>query len=97
MLLTLSCGAVGLTLTVASRVYLMEPHWNPNLEEQALARVHRMGQTREVTTVRLYMRDSFEEQVMEVQKTKKQLAGLLLSPHDGSQTDDSLSGLQVGG
>ncbi|OBR07059.1 WD domain-containing protein [Colletotrichum higginsianum IMI 349063] len=75
----------------------MEPHWNPNLEEQALARVHRMGQTREVTTVRLYMRDSFEEQVMEVQKTKKQLAGLLLSPHDGSQTDDSLSGLQVGG
>ncbi|WQF88244.1 Putative helicase, P-loop containing nucleoside triphosphate hydrolase, SNF2-like domain superfamily [Colletotrichum destructivum] len=94
MLLTLSCGAVGLTLTVASRVYLMEPHWNPNLEEQALARVHRMGQTREVTTMRLYMRDSFEEQVMEVQKTKKQLAGLLLSPHDGSQTDDSLSGLQ---
>ncbi|TQN71972.1 putative SWI/SNF-related matrix-associated actin-dependent regulator of chromatin subfamily A member 3-like 1, partial [Colletotrichum shisoi] len=77
-----------------------EPRWaflcrNPNLEKQALARVHRMGQTREVTTVRLYMRDSFEEQVMEVQKTKKQLAGLLLSPHDGSQTDDSLSGLQV--
>ncbi|KAJ0164942.1 putative matrix-associated actin-dependent regulator of chromatin subfamily [Colletotrichum tanaceti] len=97
MLLTLSCGAVGLTLTVASRVYLMEPHWNPNLEEQALARVHRIGQIREVTTVRLYMRDSFEEQVMEVQKTKKQLAGLLLSPHDGSQTDDSLSGLQVSG
>ncbi|KAK2008425.1 hypothetical protein LZ32DRAFT_662089 [Colletotrichum eremochloae] len=83
MLLTLSCGAVGLTLTVASRVYLMEPHWNPNLEEQALARVHRIGQTREVTT-----------QVMEVQKTKKQLAGLLLSPHDGGQSDDSLSGLQ---
>ncbi|GKT76547.1 hypothetical protein ColTof4_08970 [Colletotrichum tofieldiae] len=94
MLLTLSCGAVGLTLTVASRVYLMEPHWNPNLEEQALARVHRIGQTREVTTVRLYVRDSFEEQVMEVQKSKKQLAGLLLSPHDGGQSDDSLSGLQ---
>ncbi|KAJ3938059.1 uncharacterized protein N0V96_012059 [Colletotrichum fioriniae] len=78
MLLTLSCGAVG----------------NPNLEEQALARVHRIGQTREVTTVRLYVRDSFEEQVMEVQKSKKQLAGLLLSPHDGGQSDDSLSGLQ---
>ncbi|KAK1849666.1 hypothetical protein CCHR01_07721 [Colletotrichum chrysophilum] len=39
----------------------MEPHWNPNIEEQALARVHRIGQTREVTTVRLYMRDSFEK------------------------------------
>ncbi|KAK6065572.1 hypothetical protein SCUP515_11130 [Seiridium cupressi] len=61
MLLTLSCGAVGLTLTAASRAYLLEPHWNPTLEEQALARIHRLGQTQEVTTVRLYVRDSFEE------------------------------------
>ncbi|KAI1208369.1 SNF2 family N-terminal domain-containing protein [Annulohypoxylon truncatum] len=94
MLLTLSCGAVGLTLTVASRAYLMEPHWNPTLEEQALARVHRLGQTEEVTTVRLYIRDSFEEQVMQVQESKKQLAGVLLSPHDGKNTDNSLAGLE---
>ncbi|KAL7928886.1 SNF2 family N-terminal domain-containing protein [Trichoderma chlorosporum] len=94
MLLTLSCGAVGLTLTVASRAYLMEPHWNPTLEEQALARIHRIGQTREVTTIRFYMRDSFEEQVMELQESKKNLAGVLLSPHDGGRTDDSLGTLQ---
>ncbi|KAH0430151.1 hypothetical protein CcaCcLH18_05855 [Colletotrichum camelliae] len=94
MLLTLSCGAVGLTLTEASRAYLMEPHWNPNIEEQALARVHRIGQTQEVTTVRMYMRDSFEKQVMEVQDTKKQLAGVLLSPHDGGRLDDKLGSLQ---
>ncbi|KAI0897016.1 P-loop containing nucleoside triphosphate hydrolase protein [Annulohypoxylon nitens] len=94
MLLTLSCGAVGLTLTVASRAYLMEPHWNPTLEEQALTRVHRLGQTKEVTTVRLYVRDSFEEQVMQVQESKKQLAGVLLSPHDGKNMDSSLSGLE---
>ncbi|KAI6084099.1 SNF2 family N-terminal domain-containing protein [Hypoxylon rubiginosum] len=94
MLLTLSCGAVGLTLTVASRAYLIEPHWNPTLEEQALARIHRLGQTREVTTVRLYMRDSFEEQVIKVQESKKQLANVLLSPHDGTQTNDSLGTLQ---
>ncbi|KAF4997424.1 hypothetical protein FDECE_12075, partial [Fusarium decemcellulare] len=61
MLLTLSCGAAGLTLTAATRAYLMEPHWNPTLEEQALARIHRIGQTREVTTVRFYVRDSFEQ------------------------------------
>ncbi|KAF0315663.1 WD domain-containing protein [Colletotrichum asianum] len=61
MLLTLSCGAVGLTLTAASRAYLVEPHWNPTLEEQALARIHRLGQSREVTTVRLCVRNSFEE------------------------------------
>lgn len=50
-----------LTLTEASRAYLMEPHWNPTIEEQALARIYRIGQRREVTTVRFYIRDSFEE------------------------------------
>ncbi|KAI0814685.1 SNF2 family N-terminal domain-containing protein [Xylaria sp. FL0064] len=93
MLLTVSCGAVGLTLTVASRAYLMEPHWNPTLEEQALARVHRLGQTKEVTTVRLYMRGSFEEEVIKVQESKKQLANVLLLPHGGS-ADDNLATLQ---
>ncbi|KAF4465801.1 alpha- -mannosyltransferase [Fusarium albosuccineum] len=95
MLLTLSCGAAGLTLTVATRAYLMEPHWNPTLEEQALARIHRIGQTREVTTVRFYVRDSFEQQVMEVQESKKHLAGVLLSPHDGGQADESLGRLEM--
>ncbi|PFH57629.1 hypothetical protein XA68_14768 [Ophiocordyceps unilateralis] len=63
MLLTLNCGAAGLTLTVASRAYLIEPHWNPSLEEQALARIHRLGQTREVTTIRFFIRDSIEEEL----------------------------------
>ncbi|KAF2868792.1 SNF2 family N-terminal domain-containing protein [Massariosphaeria phaeospora] len=94
MLLTLSCGAVGLTLTEASRAYLMEPHWNPTIEEQALARIHRIGQKRPVTTIRFYMRDSFEERVMEVQESKKNLAGVLLSGHDGGHADDSLGALQ---
>ncbi|CAI0652575.1 unnamed protein product [Colletotrichum noveboracense] len=41
--------------------YLVEPHWNPTLEEQALAWIHRLGQSRQVTTVRLCVRNSFEE------------------------------------
>ncbi|KAI0381073.1 SNF2 family N-terminal domain-containing protein [Hypomontagnella monticulosa] len=94
MLLTLSCGAVGLTLTAASRAYLMEPHWNPTLEEQALARVHRLGQKKEVTTVRFYVRDSFEEQVMNLQESKKQLAGVLLSNHDGGHDGDNMGTLE---
>ena len=49
-----------LTLIAASRVYLMEPQWNPAIEEQALARVYRLGQTRDVTTIRLVIRDSIE-------------------------------------
>ncbi|EWG53327.1 hypothetical protein FVEG_11783 [Fusarium verticillioides 7600] len=61
LLLTLTCGAVGLTLTEASRAYLMEPSWNPTLEDQALARIHRIGQTQEVTTLRMFVQNSFEE------------------------------------
>ena len=60
-LMTISCGSVGLDLTAASRAYLMEPHWNPSVEQQALARIYRMGQKRPVTTVRYVMRDSFED------------------------------------
>jgi SNF2 family DNA or RNA helicase len=50
-----------LDLTAGSRAYLLEPHWNPMIEEQALCRVHRVGQKREVTTVRYLIRGSFEE------------------------------------
>ena len=50
-----------LDLTAASTVHLLEPQWNPSLEDQALARVHRIGQTRPVTTIRYFMEDSFEE------------------------------------
>lgn len=50
-----------LDLTAASRAYLLEPQWNPTTEEQALARVHRMGQQRPVTTIRFIVKDSFEE------------------------------------
>ncbi|KAK3687801.1 SNF2 family N-terminal domain-containing protein [Podospora appendiculata] len=79
MLLTLSCGAVGLNLTVASRAYLMEPHWNPTQEEQALARIHRMGQTQPVTTIRLHIKNSYEQNILDLQKDKTHLAGVILS------------------
>lgn len=50
-----------LDLTAASRAYLLEPHWNPMIEEQALCRVHRVGQKRDVTTIRYLMRDLLEK------------------------------------
>ncbi|CZT18128.1 uncharacterized protein RCC_03968 [Ramularia collo-cygni] len=78
-LLTISCGAVGLDLTAASRAYLMEPQWNPSVEQQALARVHRMGQTRPVTTIRYIMRNTVEDRVLQVQQEKRMLSELLLA------------------
>jgi SNF2 family DNA or RNA helicase len=50
-----------LDLTAASVAYLLEPQWNPMMEEQALCRIHRLGQTKEVKTIRYRMKGSFEE------------------------------------
>jgi SNF2 family DNA or RNA helicase len=79
ILITIACGACGLDLTAASTVHLLEPQWNPSLEDQALARVHRLGQIRPVTTIRYVMEDSFEEHILKVQDRKKLLATTLLS------------------
>ncbi|KAI9773870.1 MAG: hypothetical protein M1840_006096 [Geoglossum simile] len=89
--MTISCSSVGLDITAASRVYLMEPQWNPKVEEQALARVHRISQTKEVITTRYVMKDSLEEHVINIQGWKKKLADLLLShnPDSGSESGGS--------
>ncbi|KAF5982360.1 global transactivator [Fusarium bulbicola] len=85
LLLSLGCGAVGLTLTAASRAYLLEPQWNPTIEEQALARIHRLGQTQEVTTVRFVIGGSIEQYVLDIQDGKRDLVSLLSTKNDGGQ------------
>ncbi|KAK2802066.1 alpha-1,6-mannosyltransferase [Onygenales sp. PD_10] len=85
LLLSLKCGAEGLNLTAASRAYMMEPQWNPTIEEQALARVHRLGQTRPVKTTRFIMSDTIEEHIIRVQDRKKHLTELLLSQSASSR------------
>lgn len=94
-LLTISCGAVGLDLTAASRAYLMEPHWNPSVEQQALARIYRVGQQRPVTTVRYVVRDSFEDHVLKVQENKQLLAELFLSHEPKNKASAEKERLQV--
>ncbi|OCL07433.1 hypothetical protein AOQ84DRAFT_377686 [Glonium stellatum] len=94
ILMTISCASVGLDITAASRAYIMEPQWNPTVEEQALARIHRMGQTKAVTTVRFIMKDSFEEHVLKVQHQKKELAELLLSRKTHVDSETSVSRLE---
>ncbi|KAL1640461.1 hypothetical protein SLS58_006959 [Diplodia intermedia] len=79
MLISITAGGLGLNLTSASRAYVMEPQYNPAAEAQAVDRVHRLGQTREVTITRFVMNDSFEEKMLELQKKKKDLADLSMN------------------
>ena len=58
LLASTRAGGVGLTLTAASRVFLMDPWWNPQAEEQAIDRVHRIGQTRPVVVARYVIKNS---------------------------------------
>ena len=78
ILVSISCGGQGLDLTAANHAYLMEPQWNPMMEEQALARVHRLGQTKPVRMVRFVVKDTWEEKVIMSQKQKKMLADLVV-------------------
>ncbi|EJU00143.1 hypothetical protein DACRYDRAFT_17168 [Dacryopinax primogenitus] len=78
LLVSLRAGGVGLNLTAAQRVYLMDPYWNPAVENQAVDRIHRLGQTRPVTTIKLVIENTVEARMLEVQKRKTALANLTL-------------------
>lgn len=74
LLCSLRCGALGLNLTAASRVVILEPFWNPFVEEQAIDRVHRLTQTVDVVVYKLTVRNSVEERILELQNKKRLLA-----------------------
>jgi DNA repair protein RAD5 len=71
LLLSLRAGGVGLNLTMAKRVYMMDPWWSFAVEAQAIDRVHRMGQTDEVKVCRFIVKESVEERMLKVQDRKK--------------------------
>lgn len=78
MLISITCGGQGLDLTPANHAFLLEPQWNPMLEEQAMARVHRLGQTKDVQLVRLIVERTWEEKIMRLQEGKRMLADLIV-------------------
>ncbi|KAI0079640.1 hypothetical protein K474DRAFT_1591823 [Panus rudis PR-1116 ss-1] len=78
LLVSLKAGGVGLNLTAAQRVYLMDPYWNPAVENQAVDRIHRLGQKRPVTTVKLIIENTIEARLLEVQRKKTELANMTL-------------------
>jgi SNF2 family DNA or RNA helicase len=66
-------------LTAAEYVFLVDPWWNPAVEMQAIDRAHRIGQTRKVFAYRLIARDTVEEKVLELQKSKRDLADAIIT------------------
>ncbi|QHL89196.1 DEAD/DEAH box helicase family protein [Nibribacter ruber] len=77
-LISLKAGGTGLNLTSADYVYLVDPWWNPAVENQAIDRAHRIGQHQNVVAVRLICPDTIEEKIMTLQASKKELAGNLV-------------------
>ncbi|GAA5829809.1 hypothetical protein JCM11251_007888 [Rhodosporidiobolus azoricus] len=76
LLVSLRAGGVGLNLTAGRRVYLMEPFWNPAVENQAVDRIYRLGQTKSVQTVRFVMDKTIESNMLKIQKRKMELANM---------------------
>uniref|UniRef100_A0A8B9Q0K5 Helicase like transcription factor n=1 Tax=Apteryx owenii TaxID=8824 RepID=A0A8B9Q0K5_APTOW len=74
MLLSLKAGGVGLNLTAASRVFLMDPAWNPAAEDQCFDRCHRLGQKYNVIITKFIVKDSVEENMLKIQNKKRELA-----------------------
>ncbi|HVN67729.1 MAG TPA: DEAD/DEAH box helicase, partial [Candidatus Sulfotelmatobacter sp.] len=71
--ITIKAGGVGLNLTAADYVFVLDPWWNPAVEEQAIARAHRIGQRHPVTALRFIAKDSIEEKIRDLQERKRAL------------------------
>jgi SNF2 family DNA or RNA helicase len=78
-LISLKAGGLGLNLTAAEYVFLLDPWWNPAVELQAIDRAHRIGQTRRVFAYRMITRGTVEEKVLELQKSKRYLADAIIN------------------
>ncbi|WP_109851556.1 DEAD/DEAH box helicase [Aquimarina sp. AU58] len=72
--ISLKAGGVGLNLTKASYVVLLDPWWNPFIEKQAIARAHRIGQTNNVMVMRFITKNTIEEKILQLQEKKKGLS-----------------------
>jgi hypothetical protein len=85
-LISLKAGGFGLNLTAANSVVLFDPWWNPAVENQAIDRTHRIGQTRKVIAYRLLIKDSIEEKIRMLQKQKSSLANDVLGEEKFSKS-----------
>ncbi|MFL5774441.1 MAG: SNF2-related protein, partial [Flavisolibacter sp.] len=78
-LISLKAGGVGLNLTAADYVYIVDPWWNPAVEQQAIDRTHRIGQTKNIFAYRMICKDTIEDKIIQLQEKKRLLAKELIS------------------
>ena len=92
-LISLKAGGFGLNLTAAEYVFILDPWWNPAVEQQAIDRTHRIGQTRRVFAYRLICQDTVEQRIIELQDRKRKLADAIVGGEENllrSLTRDDL-------
>ncbi|MGI8952630.1 MAG: SNF2-related protein [Chitinophagaceae bacterium] len=82
-LISLKAGGVGLNLTAADYVYIVDPWWNPAVEQQAIDRTHRIGQTKNIFAYRMICKDSVEDKILKLQEKKRMLAADLITDDSG--------------
>jgi non-specific serine/threonine protein kinase len=82
-LISLKAGGVGLNLTAADYVYIVDPWWNPAVEQQAIDRTHRIGQTKNIFAYRMICKDTIEDKILQLQEKKKVLARDLIADDSG--------------
>jgi superfamily II DNA or RNA helicase len=95
MLVSLKAGGTGLNLTAADHVFLLDPWWNPAVEDQAADRTHRFGQKRPVMVYRMVTKDTVEERILALQESKRRIADVALgeASQAGGITRDELLAL----
>jgi SNF2 family DNA or RNA helicase len=82
-LISLKAGGVGLNLTAADYVYIVDPWWNPAVEQQAIDRTHRIGQTKNIFAYRMICKDTIEDKILQLQEKKRVLARELIADDSG--------------
>lgn len=88
LLTSLRAGNAGLNLTIATQVIMVEPYWNPYVEQQAIDRAHRIGQTKEVTVYKLVVPNTVETRVVAMQEEKRAMVGWALGTAGGGGEDE---------
>jgi non-specific serine/threonine protein kinase len=82
-LISLKAGGVGLNLTAADYVYIVDPWWNPAVEQQAIDRTHRIGQTKNIFAYRMICTDTVEDKILKLQERKRNLAREVITDDEG--------------